>query len=74
MKKDNDPVLDIDRTQGPDVTALTEVSTEAHAASNGKRDMVHSQNTMANTGHSAGMARITSLCLHCKHCYLLRMP
>ena len=59
MKKDDDPVLDIGRTQNPNVTAQTEVSTEAHAASNDKQDTVHSQNTMADTGESAGVAHIT---------------
>ena len=68
MKRDNDPFLDNNRTQSPDVTALTEVSTEAHAASNGKQDVVYSQNTTANTGQNAGTAKITSLSLHCKHC------
>ena len=74
MKRDDDPVLDIGGTQSPDVTALTEVSTEAYAASNGKQDTMHSKHTMANTGQSAGMARITSLFLHCKHRWLLRTP
>lgn len=74
MKKDDDPVLDIGRTQSPNVTAQTEVSTEAHAASNDKQDTVHSQNTMADTGESAGVAHITLPSLHCKHCWLLRMP
>ena len=74
MKQDDAPVLDISRTQSQNVTALTDVSTEAHAASNGKQDMVHTQDTQASTGQRAGTAQITSLSLHLKHCWLLRMP